>query len=325
MADVWFDKINVIGLAFLKQRNEYKTSESYERQKNALKDRKKKIQKQLEEGKTKFENQIANKINIGKNFYRKGKDFLKNMKGGEDDDDDDDDDYSIIDTDYIQLAIVSSFWLLTYLILYNYLSKYKSELQYNKIILSENTKQIQTSISKLNNALNDDDYDTIHDSIITLLESYEKCNMLRSDYNRVPFPYTIILTNITILILCVLVIWFMYKNMINNDNTQLKKEISKIEAEFTELKNIEQPSSSTTQSGGGGMSNVEKMKLNKLKDLRNRLYFIENKNQFNNIITAFCITSFSLYVGINMFYSTMNYDNMLYSGTLFRTSKCFKM
>ena len=331
MADVWFDKINVIGLAFLKQRNIYKTSESYERKKNAVKDRKKKIQQQLQKGKTQFEDEIKR----GKEFLKgKGTELFKNlMKGGEDeeddDDDDDDDDYSIIDTDYIQLAIVSSFWLLTYLILYNYLSKYKSELQYNKIILSENTKKIQTSISQLTNALNNsNDENTIqeiHESMITLLDSYEKCNMLRSDYNSVPFPYTIILTNITILILCVLVIWFMYKNMINNNNTELKKEISKIEAEFTELKNVERSSSSTTQSGGGGMSNFEKMKLNKLKDLRNRLYFIENKNQFNNIITAFCITSFSLYVGINMFYSTMNYDNMLYSGTLYRTSKCFKM
>ena len=110
--------------------------------------------------------------------------------------------------------------------------------------------------------------------------------------------------------------------MINNNNTELKKEISKIQDEFTELNNIEQLGS---QSGGGKMTNVEKMKLNKLKDLRNRLYFIENKDQFNNIITAFCITSFSLYIGVNMFYSTMSYDNMLYSGSLFRSSKCFKM
>ena len=350
MADVWYDKINVIGLTFLKQRNMYKTSESYENSKKALKDRKKKIQETLKNTKEGAKNTLKNTKEGAKNtlkntkdkaseFFNKGTSFLKNMgvkmKGGEEDDegedDDDDDDYSTMDTDYIQLAIVSSFWLLTYLILYNYLSKYKSELEYNKIILSENTKKIEKSIHDMHINLTEYGKSTdmkkqieenIYNNMTVLLESYEKCNILRNDYNKVPFPYTIILTNITILILCVLVIWFMYKNMINNNNTELKKEISKIQDEFTELNNIEQLGS---QSGGGKMTNVEKMKLNKLKDLRNRLYFIENKDQFNNIITAFCITSFSLYIGVNMFYSTMSYDNMLYSGSLFRSSKCFKM
>ena len=90
MADVWYDKINVIGLTFLKQRNMYKTSESYENSKKALKDRKKKIQETLKNTKEGAKNTLKNTKEGAKNtlkntkdkaseFFNKGTSFLKNM------------------------------------------------------------------------------------------------------------------------------------------------------------------------------------------------------------------------------------------------------
>ena len=146
---------------------------------------------------------------------------------------------------YVKASLGFSFWILTYYLMLSYWTKKHSDLEYNKIITIDNTdslerevKNLKIATSKLNEVESDNDDNILkpfYHQMIKCIEIYNKCNFIKNKFEAIPFPGSEITTNITMLVICILIITASYYhiNPFNSVNTQT--EIENIRKEINEL------------------------------------------------------------------------------------------
>ena len=80
------------------------------------------------------------------------------------------------------------------------------------------------------------------------------------------------------------------------------------------------------QTGGGdsGQSNYLNLLNTKSLKIKTQLSLMKGNLTVNYILVAFSILSITFYIVYNMFTSSLNYVNNLYSGLLFMKSRCYK-
>lgn len=252
-----------------------------------------------------------------------------------------------IDVQYnkiVKVSIYFSIWLLSFMILYTYLNKYQSTIEYNKLITKMNTKKLTEQIKLYNekcktyykltfpgDVMNKEheihmvglmeSKKDLYNELLKTIELYEKCNYVRTVSGNSPFPYTEVSMSVILLgtILGVIVVSNLSNNPFNIvGKTEKLKQIGKNISNLNVFNKV--------QTGGGVNNSSEVLNLLQIKKLqiKTELSLMKSNMTINYILVAFSILSFTFYMVYNMFRNAINYGNNLYSGGMFMKSRCYK-
>lgn len=257
-----------------------------------------------------------------------------------------------IDNQYnkiVKVSIYFSIWLLSFMVLFTYLNKQQSTIEYNKLITRMNTKKLMEQIKVYNNkckeyhkiAFRSEVMDKEHESniygimeakknlyteLIKTIELYEKCNYVRSTSGDSPFPYNEVM--ISLILLSVVVGIIVISNLKNNPFGVVGKSIklNRIGKSISELNlfnNVQKggASNSLLQSNSNVLNLLNKKEL----QIKTELGLMKANMTLNYILVAVSIITFTFYIVYKMFRNSINYANNLYSGRLFMQSRCYKI
>lgn len=269
-----------------------------------------------------------------------------------------------IDSSYnslVKVTIYCSLWLLSVIVLYTYNIKRTSKIEYNKIVTNMNTKKL-TELMKVYKDKSTRYYELafpaevmntdhevemtgiveakreMYESLIKVIEQYDKCNYIRYDPKDSPYPYTEVMVTLILLAIVVGVI------IITNIRTNPFKQLRTSAVDYTRLNNLREKitnlnNSTVIQSGGAGpdvaaatnvagpMSNtnfLSEAQLNKAKfEISSQLNLYKSDMTFNYIVVSVSILIMTLYVSFKLFKNASKFTNNLYSGHMFMTSRCY--
>lgn len=144
----------------------------------------------------------------------------------------------------VQIVAAFTAWNVLFQFAFNYLIKYKTDINYDKVTNITNTEIFERELEKYER--NFREYiemkrDTkackkLYLQLMKTLESYEQCNFVKGSFKRTPFPATEMLTNGILLVICFAVFYVAYTGTGMKDrqeNTEklralLEKEIEDI-------------------------------------------------------------------------------------------------
>ena len=244
----------------------------------------------------------------------------------------------------IKISIYFSVWLLSFMILFTYHSKRQSTVEYNKLITKINTKKLMDQIKIYEqkcinyyrlaypNDVVDEENEVqmsglmeakkeMYNEMLKTIEIYDKCNYIRVKSADSPLPYTEV--SVSLVLLAIIVVIIIIANMRNNPFTTSNKtdKLKTIGDNITDLNMFK-----NVQTGGGdsGQSNYLNLLNTKSLKIKTQLSLMKGNLTVNYILVAFSILSITFYIVYNMFTSSLNYGNNLYSGLLFMKSRCYK-
>jgi hypothetical protein len=255
----------------------------------------------------------------------------------------------------VKLALYTSIWMLSCVLIFTYNNKGATIVEYNRIMSNINTKKLEQQMMTLNDKISeysekqfpsasmDESMENrgelqsgisktkkdVFIELIKAVELYDKCNYIQQNAQKSPFPWTeIMISGIILLIMITLIV---VSNFQNNPFKKLNIEEDKVSL----LKLVEETMRipPPTSKGGAGIidtsvDNELQKQLEKLNGLETmlatRISFFKADSTFNYVSVSFCIFVFSLYIGYNMLISNINFKNNLYSGNLYIRSKCYE-
>lgn len=243
----------------------------------------------------------------------------------------------------VKVSIYFSIWLLSFILLYTYLNKHQSTVEYNKLITRMNTKKLMEQMKKYNDkckkyqklAFSAEVMDKEHENNITglmeakkelytelikTIELYEKCNYVRTSSGDSPFPYNEVM--ISILLLSVVVGIIIISNLNNNPFNVINKSIklNKIGKDISELNIFNK----AQKGGGSSNSHVFNLFNKKRLQIKTDLSLMKANMTLNYILVAISIMTFTFYIAYKMVKNAFSYTDNLYSGRLFMKSRCYK-
>lgn len=152
----------------------------------------------------------------------------------------------------MNLAIIVCIWCLSCVGIYTYWYKYVSNLEYNKLVMDKNTRELDLQMQRYLKA--SDAYvaiankggdlentgevkirRTLYNEMIRTIELFEKCNYIRSMNMGSEYPYAeVIIACVLLSIVCGIVIM---SNIVNNPSDQLgvNKRIAKLRMEIQNM------------------------------------------------------------------------------------------
>lgn len=257
-----------------------------------------------------------------------------------------------IDNQYnkiVKVSIYFSIWLLSFMVLYSYINKHQSTIEYNKLITRMNTKKLMDQMKRYNDkcktyyklAFSSEVMDKEHEinisglmeakkdlytELIKTIELYEKCNYVRTTSGDSPFPYNEVM--ISIILLSIVVGVIVISNIQNNPFNVIGKsmKLKKIGNSISELNLF-----NNIQKGGAAKgviqnnSNVLNLLNTKRLQIKTDLSLMKANMTLNYLLVALSIITFTFYIVYRMFKNTISYTDNLYSGRLFMKSRCYKL
>ena len=249
----------------------------------------------------------------------------------------------------VKVSIYFSIWLLSFMVLYTYLNKQQSTIEYNKLITRMNTKKLIEQIKVYNNkckeyhktAFRSEVMDKEHEShiygimeskkslyneLIKTIELYEKCNYVRTTSGDSPFPYNEVMLSLIILSIVVGIIFI--SNLKNNPfgvvgKSMKLKRIGENISDLNLFNNIQKGGASNKLIQSN--SNILNLLNTKELQIKSELRLMKANMTLNYILVAVSIISITVYIVYKMFRNSINYTNNLYSGKLFMKSRCYKI
>lgn len=247
----------------------------------------------------------------------------------------------------VKVSIYFSIWLLSFMVLYIYLKKHQSTVEYNKLISKMNTKKLMDQVKRYNekckvyyslafpsNVMDKEQELNIsglmeakkdlYKELIKTIELYDKCNYIRTTSGDSPFPYNEVMISIILLsiVVGIIVISNIQNNPFNVVGKSAKlKSIGKSISELNLFNNIQKGGADNVYQNNSNVLNL----LNKKQlQIKTDLQLLKSNMTFNYILVAISIILFTVFIVYKMFSNAINYGENLYSGRLFMKSRCYK-
>lgn len=213
----------------------------------------------------------------------------------------------------VPFVVTIAAWNILFTFMSSYLTKYKTDINYDKVTNITNTEIFERELEKYEGTFRDyieKKRDTkackrMYLQLMKTLEAYERCNFVKGSFKSTPFPATDMLTNGLLLAMCFGIFYVAYTGTGMKDrgkNTQrlkeiLMEEISEMQEELTEdsvKKSIESTQgnlekewfkvykkwANTYMNGKDDAKKIENLK--KSSEIRFRTALIEFLNKFDN-------------------------------------------
>lgn len=127
-------------------------------------------------------------------------------------------------------------WIVLFTFLDGYLTKYKTDINYDKVTNITNTEIFERELDKyevkfgeyLSSKRDTKSCKAMYLQLVKTLQAYENCNFVKGSFKTTPFPVTEMLTNGLLLTICFAVFYFTYTSTGMKDrksNTEKLKEI----------------------------------------------------------------------------------------------------
>ena len=156
---------------------------------------------------------------------------------------------------FMNLAVIVSIWCLSCVGIYTYWYKYVANLEYNKLIMDRNTRELNEQMKRYSKASEayvavmnrSGDSETtgetkikkeLYNSMVRTIELFEKCNYVQILSIRPKYPYAEVMVACLLLsIVCGIVV---LSNFVNNPADQLgvNKKIAKLRREIQNMDNL---------------------------------------------------------------------------------------
>ena len=165
---------------------------------------------------------------------------------------------------YINMSLIIVVYGIFMTFTKSYLMKHEADLQYDKVINVVNTTKFETEFYKLTDAFNEykktrstENCKNVYNSLIQVLEIYDKCNFIRSSIKTTPFPAAEMWTNGIVLLIFLAVLYIAF---VQTDVESYWDNQNKLDELLNSLDNI-----GSADNEAEVVKNIEK-ELNKEKD-----------------------------------------------------------
>jgi len=146
----------------------------------------------------------------------------------------------------IPMVGVITTWNVLFEFAYSYLTKYKTDINYDKVTTVTNTEIFERELEKLERYFfdfketkrNTKACKLLYTQLLKTIESYEQCNLVKGSVKSTPFPAVEMMTNGLILVLCIAIVYAAYTGTGisgRQNNTKKLNELLKLEESMNEM------------------------------------------------------------------------------------------
>lgn len=181
---------------------------------------------------------------------------------------------SLFQDKWIQISFQSTAFMIVYTFVSNYLIKYKADVNYDKIVNVINTTKFEHEFERFKKSFDvfvsersSKNCKVMYHSLIEVIEAYGKCNFVKSGMRSTPFPGSEMLTNITMIVIFISIIYIAYTGTGANKYFDNRQQLERI---LKDIQDLESGSDTSALMERSATKRTKQVKTN-MKEFQKRL------------------------------------------------------